>query len=244
MSKNEIAINNTATLPSNLSDFFGNIDFAKLNASISALANHGSLTKVEKKSAMEIITTWNQNVIEKIRIEMDKINDFLSAIQPGQRYGGKQISSLITEQLYIDELEFLIDKVGITSAYDALQDAIDEYNCALAMQKTKQNMVIDLDTTAEQQILQKADIDKESIKLNAAVTRAGNKVAKLDAQIIDAINADKDILKGLRALKKKASLMRTAAVECTDMAELAKINVTIDDANVRDALTDLINFKL
>ena len=244
MSKNEVSVVTATSQMANLSDFFGNIDFQKLNASITSLANRGELSKTEKKSAMEIINTWNKNVIEKINIEKSKIDEFLAAIQPSQNYYGKPISSLITEQLYIDELEFLIDKVGMRQVYEELQDAIDEYNCALAMQKTKQGIVIDLDTTAEQEVLQKAELDKENIKLNAAVTRSGNKVAKLDAKIIDAINADKDILKGLRALKKKSALMRTAAVECTDMAELAKINVTIDDANVREALKDLVNFKL
>lgn len=243
MSENAVSVV-TKTQPANLTEFFGNIDFAKLNASIAALANRGELTKVEKKSALEIIDSWNKNVIEKINIEKSKLDDFLSAIQPGYKYGGKQISSLITEQLYIDELEYLVDKVGMTQVYEELQDAIDEYNCTVTMQKSKQNIVIDLDTTVEQEILQRADVEKENIKLNAAVTRAGNKVAKLDAKIIDAINADKDILKGLRTLKKKSAMMRTAAVECTDMAELAKINVTIDDANVRDALKDLIAFKL
>lgn len=70
MANEIIASSNQTQVATNINEFFGNIDFSKLSASIQALANRQTnLSCMEKKSAGEVIDEWNKNVLDKIRIE-------------------------------------------------------------------------------------------------------------------------------------------------------------------------------
>lgn len=245
MANEIIASGNQTQVATNINEFFGNIDFSKLSASIQALANRQTnLSCMEKKSAGEVIDEWNKNVLDKIRIEEDNITTFLSAIAPTGYRTHSGISSLIDTQMFIPELEFIIDKIGMRQQYEELEDTMAEYSAAEALLNNTQNVVRDTTTTVEDEILQAKDIKLERIKKQAAVTRIGNKIAKLNTEIIMAINADKDIIKSLKLLRRKTTDLKKAELKCSDVASLAKINVTIDDANIRDTLRDIINFSL
>ena len=247
MSKNTetsiVAANQAAT---SINQFFGNIDFEKLSAAIVNLANHNSLTEIEKTSALEIIDSWQENVIDKLRLESDKIDRFLSCMQATNtsRYFNNTLAGCINEQTFIDEIEFLIDKVNMRDTYEQLIDALSEYTIADANAKTQTQVVIDVNTTVEDEILQRKDLEIERIKNDAAITKIGNKIAKLTREILTAINSDKEIIANFRTLKKQATALKKASTVCVDKAQLAKINVTIDDPNTRESLAELINFTI
>lgn len=243
---NEIIASGSQTqVAANINEFFGNIDFDKLSASIQTLANRQTnLSCIEKKSAGEVIDEWNKNVLEKIRVEENNITMFLSALAPTGYHVCSGISSLINAQMFIPELEFIIDKLDMRQQYEELEDVMTQYNAAEALLGNTQSIVKDVTTTVEDEILQAKDIELERIKKQAAVTKLGNKIAKLNIEIITAINADKDIIKSLKLLRRKSTDLKKAELKCSDVASLAKINVTIDDANIRDTLRDIINFSL
>lgn len=238
---NEITVQNGTQVANNIGDFFGDIDFSKLNQTITKLASH-NLSDTEKTSAIEIIDSWNENVVQRINVEVRKIDNFINCVQPSASCRG--ISALIYDGDYSTELEFIMNKIGMMDTYEELIDAIDDYDIANQNMKNVQTVVVDVDTTAADEVMQSKDIEIERIKKSAAVRKAGNRIAKLNEKISNAINSDKDLLKAIRALKKKSNAMRKASIECTDKANLAKINVTIDDASTRDALSELINFTL
>ena len=222
--------------------FFGDIDFNKLNDTISQLANRQKLTKVEKTSALEIIDSWNTNIIGKLDIEKDSITQFINALYGVGRQNG--ISDLISSQAHIDELELLIDYIGANEQYDTLIDTMDQYAVVSGVLQNQPRLVIDLESTKAEEIIQYKDLQLEQIKVDAECKRLGNKIARLNTEIAKMLVADKDVQTLIRGLKKKATAMNKMKTECTDKAQLAKINVTIDDNNVRDALKDLINFKI
>ena len=238
-----IVVTNTGT---SINQFFGNIDFEKLNTAVTALANRTNLTEVEKTSALEIIDTWQENVIDKLKLESDRIKDFLKCIgaQSNTSYRSNTLANCIINQEYIDEIEFLVDKTNMNKTYNKLLEAIDEYTIANANIETAQQIVIDVNTTVEDEIIQRKDIELENIRNQAAVTKIGNKIAKLTREILTAINSDKDIVASLRMLKRQETVLTNAATTCVDKAQIAKINVTIDDPKVRESLTDLINFTI
>lgn len=241
---NEISVTSTQT-PSGINGFFGNIDFNKLSASIQALADRKTnLSCIEKKSASEIIDEWNRNVLDKIRAEEGNIEMFLNAIMPSQGQNFTGVSSLIQSQAFIPELEFLIDKANVRDKYEELEDIMYEYDAAKAAAANRQAVVHDTATTVESEIIQRKDIELENIRKTAAITKIGNKIAKLNSEITAAIGSDKEIVKSLRLLKRKCAEMKKAELKCSDVAQLAKINVTIDDADIRDTLREIINFSL
>lgn len=223
-----------------INEFFGNVDFQKLNDTIVKLSSHENLSKIEKKSAMEVIDSWNANIIDKLRLEKDKIDMFVSSLYGA---GGNGVSNLINSQEYIDELEMVIDYVGAQEQYDELVDTMDAYAVANGMTKNVQHVVIDLETTKAEEIIMEKDCVLERIKVNAELTRIGNRIAKLNSEIIKLISGSKDMVVLIRGLKKKAKAMDKMRVDCTDKAQMAKINVTIDDADVRATLKELIEFS-
>ena len=221
--------------------FFGDIDFSKLNDTIVKLSKHGELSKIEKKSAMDVIDSWNENVIDKLRIEKNKIDSFVANIHGSN---GNGISNLINSQEYIDELEMVIAYIDAQAQYDELVDVMDEYAVAQGMTQNVQDIVVDVNTTKEEEIIMAKDRTLEKIKANAELTRIGNKIARLNSEIIKLIAANKEMQALIRGLKKKARGMDKLRVDCTDKAQMAKINVTIDDVDVRAALQELIEFSL
>lgn len=222
--------------------FFGDIDFNKLNETISQLANRQKLTKVEKTSALEIIDAWNTNIIGKLDIEKTSITQFINALYGTGHQNG--ISDLISHQAHIDELELLIDYIGANEQYSTLIDTMDQYTVVSGMLQNQPRLVIDLASTKAEEIIQYKDMQLEQHKVDAECKRLGNKIARLNTEIAKMLVANKDVQTLIRGLKKKVSAMNKMKTQCTDKAQLAKINVTIDDTNVRDALKDLIDFKI
>lgn len=222
-----------------MNDFF-NIDFTAMNATIDKLANHqpGTLSKVEKKEANNIIDAWNENVVDKLRIEESRIKEFVKAVSGDTSSYG--IPSLIANQLYIDELEQLIDYAGATDIYERLCDAINDEAVCKATRNNATSLDDDIDTTRGEYIKMVRDREYQMAILDANLRKAGNKVLRINLELVTALNSNTDVKKLLTALKKKASAMVKMKTQCCDMAQQAKINITIDDQNMRDTLRELI----
>jgi hypothetical protein len=211
-----------------------------MNTTIDKLANHGgnTLSKVEKKEANKIIDTWNENVVDKLRIEEARIREFVKAISGDTSSYG--IPSLITNQLYIDELEQLIDYAGANDIYERLCDAINDEAVCKAAKNNATSLDDDIDTTRGEYIKMARDREYQMAVLESDLRKAGNKVLRINLELVTCLNSNPDVKKLITALKKKASAMVKMKTECCDMAQLAKINITIDDQAMRDTLRELI----
>lgn len=216
---------------------FFNIDFAAMNTVIDKLANRGSLSKVEKKEANDIIDTWNHNVVDKLNIESNNIQQFIGAITGTTSTG---IPALIQNQEFISELEMLIDYAGLQDEYNEMCDTVDEYMVADAERRNLPTIDNDIDTTAGQLIMMQRDYDYRLAQLNANVRKIGNKLTRQNIAMTSALMANSDVKTLITQLKKRVNNMKKMKTSCTDKAQLAKINITIDDAAVRDTLKELI----
>ena len=234
---NEITTNTSAQLGV-INDFF-NIDFAAMNATIDKLANNTSaLSEVEKKEANKIIDTWNNNVVDKLSAEEVKIKEFVKAVSGDTSSYG--IPALISNQLYIDELEQLIEYAGANDIYDRLCEAINNESVHKAAKNNFTALDDDIDTTKGEYIKMLRDREYQMAALEADIRKASNKVLRTNLELVNCLNSNPDIKKVITALKKKASAMIKMKTECCDMAQLAKINITINDQAMRDTLRELI----
>lgn len=227
---------NTA-LTTAMNEFF-NIDFSAMNATIDKLANRGDLSKVEKKEANDIIDVWNENVVDKLRIEENHIKEFVSALNSAAHNG---IPAMIKNQQYIDELEALVEFANLQDKYDELCNLMDQYTAAEAIKSSIGGLDDDLATTEGELIIMKRDYEYNVAEANATIRKIGNKILKVNLELVQGFNANDDVRKIITQLKKKASNMAKMRTKCCDLAQLAKINITIDDPGVRDTLKELIN---
>lgn len=220
-------------------DQFFNIDFSAMNTIIDNLANRNSLSKVEKKEANAIIDTWNENVINKLNLEEDHIANFVAAITGTSAING--IPALIKTQDFIPELETLIAAAGLDKEYADMCDTVTEYTMAESTYRNiPKSTDDDLDTTQGEKILMQRDHEYAVAKARAEVTKLGNKLIRQNNDMTSKLMANPDIKKLVTKLKRRQSGMKRMATTCTDKAQLAKINITIDDPSVRDSLKELI----
>lgn len=232
----------TATQKTNydmvMNQFF-NIDFSAMNTIIDNLANRNSLSEVEKTEANAIIDTWNENVINKLNIEEERIANFVAAITGTSATDG--IPALIKTQNFIPELETLIAVTGLDKEYADICDTVTEYTMAESTYYNIPKLTDDdLDTTQGEKIIMQRDHEYAVAKARAEVTKLGNKLIRQNNDITSKLMANPDIKKLVNKLKRRQSSMKRMATTCTDKAQLAKINITIDDPSVRDSLKELI----
>lgn len=218
---------------------FFNIDFSAMNTVIDKLATKNSLNKVEKTEANAIIDTWNENVINKLNIEEARIANFVAAITGTSAMDG--IPALIKTQDFIPELETLIAAAGLNKEYADMCDTVTEYTMAESTCRNIPKLTDDdLNTTQGEKILMQRDHEYAVAKARAEVTKLGNKLIRQNNDITSKLMANPDIKTLITKLKRRQSSMKRMATTCTDKAQLAKINITIDDPSVRDSLKELI----
>lgn len=216
---------------------FFNVDFSAMNSTIDSLANRGKLSTIEKHEANKIIDTWNDNVVNKLKLEERNIRDFLSRISGSMNSG---IPSCIDNQQFIDEIEMLVEYAGLQDKYDEMCATVDEYNTALAIKNNIPSIDDDIDTTEGELIYMRRDYEYEVTVAQKNLQKVGNKLARQNAAIVAALNADPNVRKIIAQLKKRAANMAKMSTMCCDKAQLAKINITIDDDNVRNTLKELV----
>lgn len=227
----------TTTDCTDVANQFFNIDFDAMNTVIDKLANRNQLSKIEKKEANKIIDTWNENVVDKLNIESGRIDRFISAITGTIRSG---IPALIQNQEFITELEMLISFAGLDDEYAAMCDTVNDYMIAEAARRNIPPVDEDLNTTAGQRILLQRDYDYKMAETTAEVNKIGNQLIRQNLEITSALMANADVKNLINQLKKRSTSMMKMKTTCTDKAQMAKINITIDDTGVRDTLKELI----
>lgn len=216
---------------------FFNVDFSAMNATIDNLANRGKISAIEKHEANKIIDTWNDNVVNKLKLEERNIKDFLSRISGSVNSG---IPNCIENQMFIDEIEALVDYAGLQDQYEEMCDTVDEYNAALAILNNIPSLDDDIDTTEGELIYMRRDHEYAVTVAQKNLQKIGNKLARQNAAMVAAFNADPNVRKIIAQLKKRATSMAKMSATCCDKAQLAKINITIDDDAVRNTLKELV----
>lgn len=216
---------------------FFNIDFAAMNGIIDSLANRGELSKIEKREANEIIDTWNANVVHKLDMEVDNIRGFLDGLTSKNSDG---VAKFIRSQTFVPEIEMLVELTGAQDEYEALKELIEEYDNAMLERRTITEPVEDIDTTKGEYIVARREYEYALTAVNAKIRNIGNNILKGNIALTQKFLASDDVKRIINQLQRKANKMTKMRTECCDKAQLAKINITIDDANIRASLKSLI----
>lgn len=226
---NAIAI--SGTQPLDIENYFS-INFNSLNDSINKLGDRSTeLTDDDKKLAIEIIDTWNTNVIETLDTKISEVREFCDSFD--MSYEGISLSD--------EEIEALARHLGFGKEYD-------DYNAAWTkfFELRKERDYIDekysnISCTAKnRELLGHYSAEKYQNKVELAKSRRNcNKITTDLFTKMSKTSEVKKFLKKGREFLSQASTLKKAAV---DKANMARVNVAIDNINVRDALFDLIQF--
>lgn len=228
---NAIAI--SGTQPLDIEHYFA-INFEELNDSINKLSDRTTeLTNEDKALAVQVIETWNRDVINTIDRKINEVNRFCISF------------NLTTQDIQMsdDEIGAIAQHLHFDREYDAYMEAWRKYlslrkECQYIkdkyadIERTPQNKEL-LGKFSAEKYKNTMEISKSRKECDRITTDLFVKMAKTDEV--------KNFLKKGRQFLSQASDIKKEAV---NKAQRAKINVTIDNKNVKDALFELLAFSI
>lgn len=220
----------------NIAGIFDPINFEQLNKAISKLASSkATLSPEEKKFAIDLIDDWDTSVITAIDDKISEGNQILYSFNPNYHNCelDEEILSNLTKQL----------GSKYTNMYKKYATAKNEL-FDLQQNAPKYDQDRDLDETAGEYIDRRTSEEAEFAKYDLKLAKARKKVDWALYELKKTLNETpevQEIIKRIKTFQKKSKSFKTA---CNDKSRLAKINVTISDENIREALKEIINFAI
>lgn len=227
-------MNQTTEMAIIMPDIFNGLDFSKLNKTITALATHnGDLTVQEKEFAVKTIEEWETGIIGELGNKEAEAYTILDVLSTSPRYSG-----------YYDEdfLERMVEATGLQASYQKFLDAKAAYE--YLTKNAPQYPVEDLSLTLEESLKQKNDFKLEQAKHKIQASKLERNASVAFSQLKEELNAQdsvKELIKRITKFKRNVSKLKR---ECTEKSQLAKINVTINSSEIREALAELMNFSI
>jgi len=218
--------------PNNVA-MFVDMDFDTLNGAIEQLGTFsGKLTDKEKELAVNILTDWEKNVIDKVSVKKRELKDVISFVKGGYLYDTEftfKISTKLAEvsntedlfNIYIENKQKLIEfeqEIPVKPLHNPSLTEFenDEIYRDYVFELTKSNATIKL------------------FKYNMTLSHRQwfNKMKK--SQEVITITGEMD------AYLVKLTKYNT---ECKDKSQLAKVNISIANEDVRNSIKEIINFS-
>ena len=222
-------------------EFFGVINFDQLNTVIEKLGqSRQDLTPEDKKFALSAIETWEESVIKKLNFKSKEAEDLLKCLEINTSYNylechGKEMAD---NETFLQIIEAIDAKKEFNDYMDAVRIAYAYKNSRPIRNEDE------LGTTIEQSIENAAAYQAEYSKYD--VTNASN-----DAKVKKAANAlrqrfanDDRVQELTMRLRRFRTNVDKFSIECTEKSQMAKLNVTINNDDVREAIQELLNFTI
>jgi hypothetical protein len=242
MKETSLTTNKVITDIQAFSDVFGDIDFSKLNSVIEALAGKGEkLSMEEKKSALEIIDSWEEDIINSLRIREQEMKQFLNYFDIDKYNQWYHDSS--KRVLSFEQEATLAEKTETKEYFEKLCTA----KAALDLLKKEAPEELEptsLDQTVEDRLQKEADFKLQKAKYQINLDQAKRKCRNAEKVWLSAMNQNSYIKDILFKAKSYQRNLQKFTQECSNKSNLAKLNITINSAEVRDSLKELLNFKI
>lgn len=241
MANTDVAVIGTVAGNANLavvSNLFRDIDFSGLNSIIDNIGGASNeLTIEEKESAVKIVGEWEKNVLYRLRDYEHNLHS-LVALLNNNNYANWENQSILSAT-----------QINTIVANTQLEELYTPYVQALAELEEYQE-----DNEPEKPYVDNTLSPLEVIQIESAykVELANYKieVAKLNRKTVLAFNTfirafrKHEIVKSMvESTNEQIKTIGGFIVDCSDKTQLAKLNITISSATVREALRGLIDFS-
>lgn len=235
MSTNNNNNNSNCTALTITSNIIGQIllpaDLTALDALIKGLGDRSAnLDASEKTAALQIVDDWDKSVTARIAANADQAREILAFLD------GQSMSSYLLDKY----VEMFRDILGDSPAYQAYDQARE--NCSAI----RQEQPIDKPTEATMTVMES---DQNTLDNRAAQIAWRRRVDKADYEFmvaakgyINSLKSDPSVMEAKTKLKAYARKASRLSAECSDKASRAKVNISINDADTRKLLHDLLDF--
>lgn len=215
--------------------------FEEINQTIENLGNHtGTLTDKEKEFAVQIVGSWERNVLEEVQEKKTEIEAFIQLFK-GERGRDYYIKDRVVD--LIEEYgEELAEKTNTVPLFEAYLEARKEL---------KQEEKFDIDEPIINETMsvieEKSSImnyELEVTKHKIVVKKLRNTMYKAEREWLEVLEKNPlvaSMLEEARRAKRKLAKMDR---ECKKKSDLAKLNITISNEEMRKTLKELMKFSI
>jgi hypothetical protein len=214
---------------------FHDINFADLDASITALGQQQNIVKEDRAHAVEVINQWRNNVQERIQDHSRDVNTIIGILD------GSKINALFDDE-YRARITQLVSTMT-KKEQDAWKQLEDKILVAQAAVKAKSdanheiyNEVENPDESPAERILRQSNLKKEVTLADVALSRANYQAKVAYVHFVGMVGKHEVVKKLIEQAKPYLQNLARLRVVASEKAQDAKINVSISNGSVRDAL--------
>lgn len=214
---------------------FRDINFADLDASITALGQQNAVAKEERAHAVEVINQWKSNVQDRIQDHGQDVANIISILD------GDKMNLLFSEE-YRERIAGLVSTLT-KKEQDAWKNLNDKILAAQEAARAKdavnreiRDKVENPDESPAERILRHSNLKKDYVLADIAASRTTYQAKVAYGAFVAAVGKN-DVVKKLieQATPYLQNLARLRVV-ASEKAQDAKINISIGNGAVRDAL--------
>ena len=212
-------------------ELFKDIDFSGLNAVIDNIATYShELQETEKELANDIIDEWQKSVIARLQERGNEMRRFLQFFEINE----------CSDPLFIEIGEELAVKTGTESLFKNVMDAIKTYKATQSSKPEKP--ITDLETTLDTELTSTSSYKLETKKHEINLEKDRQLLRKAERKWKNELTEHDEVKALIQKATQYQRKLTTFRFDCEDKGQLAKLNVSISNQDVRNSLKELIEF--
>lgn len=228
-----------------LPKLFNDINFDKLNSAIETLGSHSDIKEDQRSNAIEIISSWQQNVIAKLSSHKKEVDNFTECFgrKSKNRHEGTYYHNDLDMFNVFGEAKLmaLASSTDTVEEFEKLVEKRKDYDTAI-LDAPFDDLIEDPDKTAAELIMERADLKKSKTLHELKVTRCKRDEIKAEREWKASLLKNDGIREMLAKCEVYSDKVDDFKQDCITKAQAAKLNINISNAEVRKALREMIDF--
>lgn len=233
---NLVVSTGNADVAKSINNLFNGIDFASINQAIENISNIEDITDKQVDSAVEVVKSWENNVVNRLRQKNTEMNNIIMFFK------NDDVSSFFRFHTFSEEqVAIIAENTGTTKLYEKLKESYRIADNFISENEPEKLTLFDDMTVIERTELKSA-YDLEFLKYKTECAKKFS-VVKKDYTVFMNTLKNTDVVKNMvaqaRLFEKNYDRLAT---DCKVKSDLAKLNISIRNKDLRDNLKDMINF--
>lgn len=220
-------------------NLFKEVDFGTLNQAIDTLGNNSQhLTDGEKDNALDILNTWENGVVEKLEQRIHDIENVVKFVDQQYKISNYHYNVSIDEKK-MEEIARISETNEQYQEYIQSKDKLSELRHEKPLEFHKNDYS---DRTMNDIADLQIEHETEMLRYNNKLRRAEKDEERALRQWKISISRSKIFKDFINVLKDHVSKLKNYKVEAKDKSSLAKLSISIPNADIREAIKGMVNF--
>lgn len=221
-------------ITNNAKDFF-NVDLSSLADTIDKLSGASTvLTIEEKQAATNAVRQWERVIKEQIDEKRKDANRIIQSLRENSK----------AFNLSDGEFEAICTQIGIKDQYDKYVELTLEIQDKLAMKNSVNQKYIGINLTKKENAELRYERDYEIQTILMEVGKLQSQQSHLKQKLVQQIANNSDVKNTIKEADDFLDRVNEIYNDATLKAQKVRLNISINDPNVREALHELLAFSI